>query len=180
MPTASLLKTDPEGARNRLGRLKSRSSQRSEFLGSYAHFPRFFVLFFFFQAEDGIRDKLVTGVQTCALPISMPGAWKLRWIGMKRTPTSMVDARSCRYSACAAWPAEEHFTAPTGERRSRLSSKRTRKRSSISAVFSKDCDTTTCRVRVGGFFGARNGYRRSGSSRFARIGSLRPTSARLA
>src|SRR5205823_7701107 len=25
--------------------------------------------FFFFQAEDGIRDKLVTGVQTCALPI---------------------------------------------------------------------------------------------------------------
>src|SRR6478609_11454912 len=28
------------------------------------------VFFFFFQAEDGIRDKLVTGVQTCALPIS--------------------------------------------------------------------------------------------------------------
>src|SRR5205823_3309555 len=27
---------------------------------------------FFFQAEDGIRDKLVTGVQTCALPISLP------------------------------------------------------------------------------------------------------------
>ena len=26
--------------------------------------------FFFFQAEDGIRDRLVTGVQTCALPIS--------------------------------------------------------------------------------------------------------------
>src|SRR2546425_12880619 len=28
-----------------------------------------FFFFFFFQAEDGIRDKLVTGVQTCALPI---------------------------------------------------------------------------------------------------------------
>src|ERR1041384_5780341 len=27
------------------------------------------VMFFFFQAEDGIRDKLVTGIQTCALPI---------------------------------------------------------------------------------------------------------------
>src|SRR2546425_10454220 len=26
---------------------------------------------FFFQAEDGIRDKLVTGVQTCALPICL-------------------------------------------------------------------------------------------------------------
>src|SRR5205823_8583749 len=30
---------------------------------------RFVVCFFFFQAEDGIRDKLVTGAQTCALPI---------------------------------------------------------------------------------------------------------------
>src|SRR5256885_3543536 len=28
--------------------------------------------FFFFQAEDGIRDYKVTGVQTCALPISRP------------------------------------------------------------------------------------------------------------
>src|SRR5438552_15596267 len=28
------------------------------------------MLIFFFQAEDGIRDDLVTGVQTCALPIS--------------------------------------------------------------------------------------------------------------
>src|SRR2546425_11411010 len=30
-----------------------------------------FLFFFFFQAEDGIRDKLVTGVQTCALPICL-------------------------------------------------------------------------------------------------------------
>src|SRR3712207_6872809 len=29
-------------------------------------------IFFFFQAEDGIRDIGVTGVQTCALPISHP------------------------------------------------------------------------------------------------------------
>src|SRR5260370_9200502 len=29
----------------------------------------FLFLFFFFQAEDGIRDSSVTGVQTCALPI---------------------------------------------------------------------------------------------------------------
>src|SRR5690625_5993864 len=37
------------------------------------HFPSrclFFCFFFFFQAEDGIRDGHVTGVQTCALPIS--------------------------------------------------------------------------------------------------------------
>src|SRR3712207_6933106 len=30
---------------------------------------------FFFQAEDGIRDIDVTGVQTCALPISSCGMW---------------------------------------------------------------------------------------------------------
>src|SRR5437867_12032534 len=30
--------------------------------------------FFFFQAEDGIRDRTVTGVQTCALPISFAAA----------------------------------------------------------------------------------------------------------
>src|SRR5207249_8415900 len=33
---------------------------------------RSFIYFFFFQAEDGIRDRNVTGVQTCALPIYPP------------------------------------------------------------------------------------------------------------
>src|SRR5438094_9305865 len=35
--------------------------------------------FFFFQAEDGIRDRTVTGVQTCALPIFVTVAAKQRW-----------------------------------------------------------------------------------------------------
>src|SRR5256885_7544592 len=37
-------------------------------------------LYFFFQAEDGIRDYKVTGVQTCALPISLtnPGGAVVR------------------------------------------------------------------------------------------------------
>src|SRR5215216_5285603 len=43
------------------------------------------VIFFFFQAEDGIRDDLVTGVQTCALPIYASRErleqWVSRWIG---------------------------------------------------------------------------------------------------
>src|SRR5947208_8566245 len=34
--------------------------------------------YFFFQAEDGIRDDLVTGVQTCALPISRRGGARPR------------------------------------------------------------------------------------------------------
>src|SRR5947208_8272358 len=39
--------------------------------------------FFFFQAEDGIRDDLVTGVQTCALPIS----------GLNGLSASVADCR---------------------------------------------------------------------------------------
>src|SRR5258708_40331794 len=35
--------------------------------------PKNLVRYFFFQAEDGIRDDLVTGVQTCALPICVTG-----------------------------------------------------------------------------------------------------------
>src|SRR2546422_11715360 len=36
---------------------------------SFLHFIVTCFFFFFFQAEDGIRDVAVTGVQTCALPI---------------------------------------------------------------------------------------------------------------
>src|ERR1022692_5160872 len=48
------------------------------------------LLFFFFQAEDGIRDYKVTGVQTCALPI-----WFLRIPKTleKRTNTSFAQLR---------------------------------------------------------------------------------------
>src|SRR2546429_3099956 len=38
---------------------------------SYRVFTGRCFFFFFFQAEDGIRDVAVTGVQKCALPISM-------------------------------------------------------------------------------------------------------------
>src|SRR6267143_5662707 len=37
--------------------------------------------FFFFQAEDGIRDGTVTGVQTCALPISVRPLWAEGLVG---------------------------------------------------------------------------------------------------
>src|SRR5438270_11900180 len=52
-----------------------------------------FFFFFFFQAEDGIRDLTVTGVQTCALPISfvtyfcrrlIPRSWN--WPGKGPAP----------------------------------------------------------------------------------------------
>src|SRR5256886_6775906 len=46
--------------------------ERSYMYGDVAWIERYYVcfFFFFFQAEDGIRDLTVTGVQTCALPIS--------------------------------------------------------------------------------------------------------------
>src|SRR5438445_6703092 len=44
------------------------------------------VEFFFFQAEDGIRDIGVTGVQTCALPISIAGAHRFAVHGWHLDP----------------------------------------------------------------------------------------------
>src|SRR5687768_18363425 len=45
-------------------------------------------LFFFFQAEDGIRDVAVTGVQTCALPILAPVARQVSQDQSKRVTSS--------------------------------------------------------------------------------------------
>src|SRR5690349_538368 len=53
--------------------------------GTMLRSPRFF----FFQAEDGIRDLYVTGVQTCALPISSRVRWLLQM-------TTDADARAAR------------------------------------------------------------------------------------
>src|SRR5690606_40092172 len=59
----------------------------------------FYVLFFFFQAEDGIRDFHVTGVQTCALPISVvSSSWRRAW-----TASSVRARRERSYShSCGA------------------------------------------------------------------------------
>src|SRR5438552_14879563 len=46
--------------------------------------------FFFFQAEDGIRDDLVTGVQTCALPISYRRWLRRGGVQSAATPRSGV------------------------------------------------------------------------------------------
>ena len=67
-----------------------------------------FGLFFFFQAEDGIRDDLVTGVQTCALPIlksvgaaaTRNGQYKKR--GAAATRNGQYKKRGCcRYEKWA-------------------------------------------------------------------------------
>src|SRR5207244_5425940 len=63
--------------------------------------------FCFFQAEDGIRDDLVTGVQTCALPIlrySWIAAWLAR-LGFVR----FCLARLARGSPRLGWAAASAF-----------------------------------------------------------------------
>src|SRR5690606_306578 len=57
-------------------------------------FRLFFLFFFFFQAEDGIRDFHVTGVQTCALPISSPWTGKREWPDSTTSPSSSSSGAS--------------------------------------------------------------------------------------
>src|SRR5438067_3749322 len=67
-----------------------------------------FCFFFFFQAEDGIRDRNVTGVQTCALPICSSWRWRTRcrpitpttWAGPTGSPAACRAKRSGRGSPC--------------------------------------------------------------------------------
>src|SRR5690349_2695034 len=63
---------------------------------------------FFFQAEDGIRDLYVTGVQTCALPISLS---RLRCTGAAPAPASPAARSRARRA---------HDTAPRARHRRRV------------------------------------------------------------
>src|SRR2546425_3715085 len=56
---------------------------------------------FFFQAEDGIRDKLVTGVQTCALPISGDPRDRRRPRHRPRDCAGVCRAGLCGRGCCA-------------------------------------------------------------------------------
>src|SRR5256886_7415130 len=55
-----------------------------------ARLPPDVLCFFFFQAEDGIRDLTVTGVQTCALPIFGQGHVTARETIVSLPPSSRV------------------------------------------------------------------------------------------
>src|SRR5256885_16222253 len=59
------------------------------------------MLFFFFQAEDGIRDYKVTGVQTCALPIL--GSWQAVF-APAGTPKPIVDRLHAEIMKIVATP----------------------------------------------------------------------------
>src|ERR1041385_5256567 len=89
---------------------------------------------FFFQAEDGIRDVAVTGVQTCALPIlaAIPGharirstnqpiSWFVRMLtGQLQGPVIDATALTGKYDFQVSWAYEENANAPPNPYRSAL------------------------------------------------------------
>src|SRR2546429_4625437 len=93
-------------------------------------YSRLYVILFFFQAEDGIRDVAVTGVQTCALPIYTlqrteyttrhpdlgPTCWYAVRAGDKSAPRGAWQhielptyASELRGRVAFAWPAMDAF-----------------------------------------------------------------------
>src|SRR5699024_11322885 len=79
--------------------------------------------FFFFQAEDGIRDRNVTGVQTCALPICLGHGLSMA-VGMAlgarqrkmpwKTVCLMGDGECCEGSVWEAAMSAPHFKLEIG------------------------------------------------------------------
>src|SRR5258708_1251470 len=75
------------------------------------------VFVFFFQAEDGIRDDLVTGVQTCALPISSKKELLEQITDLEPSPLRQMDERIPKelericFKALSKRAAERYLTA---------------------------------------------------------------------
>src|SRR5256886_8007152 len=91
-------------------------------------------IFFFFQAEDGIRDLTVTGVQTCALPISTKSNGAS---GCCATRPRAGSACSC--ARCCAGSAREPSARQVGPRSARWP-RRTGPRDRKSVVEGKSVD----------------------------------------
>src|ERR1039457_5122581 len=100
---------------DRLAVCASGASERTRELGLYCVMDdmRGIVCFFFFQAEDGIRDYMLTGVHTCALPI-----YRLRLLGgpdrLRQDRRQMLDLqeggrRSLRAASAEPADSRRHF-----------------------------------------------------------------------
>ena len=68
-----------------------------------------FIFFFFFQAEDGIRDTSVTGVQTCALPIYNHE--------IQQDLSRVIEAKNRKYNDRLRRKIEKKFNIRSEERR---------------------------------------------------------------
>src|SRR5437762_13865198 len=83
-----------------------------------------FVFFFFFQAEDGIRDTSVTGVQTCALPICPSEKTPVKPLvrlseTVRMTNMARLIARPCQN----AWPLASRTASAIAEKIGRAPSR---------------------------------------------------------
>src|SRR2546428_7916430 len=73
---------------------------------------------FFFQAEDGIRDLIVTGVQTCALPISSTGVKSSSPNALLVTPPLGLEEWPLNVRVCHSTPDYDCLAQQAGIRRS--------------------------------------------------------------
>src|SRR5437762_11399796 len=108
--------------------------------------------FFFFQAEDGIRDTSVTEVQTCALPISDPGTA----MAGPRPPTS----RMAMGRAAGPNPEPNRTRAMRGARAAAISASGAQTRASQRVI--EEDGRGAGRGRGGGAGGAGAGGRKEG------------------
>src|SRR3989442_15527247 len=76
-------------------------------------------MFFFFQAEDGIRDADVTGVQTCALPICVPTVELERPDASNASANNVADAPP-RTGSSVRWALSSEVTWVNPERKNVL------------------------------------------------------------
>src|SRR5688572_32383868 len=90
-------------------------------------------VFFFFQAEDGIRDLTVTGVQTCALPISRRIRENAGFAGQP--------------GALPAFPSRVTVAVPSPDLSSRMTPLERRASGSLALIFA-EIGRASCRERV--------------------------------
>src|ERR1035437_10966673 len=90
--------------------------------------------FCFFQAEDGIRDIGVTGVQTCALPICQAPKWPTYWFASPassaarhRSEEHTSELQSRQYLVCRLLleKKNQYYASAAAETLSRWSARRT-------------------------------------------------------
>src|SRR5207244_9105077 len=101
------------------------------------------MFFFFFQAEDGIRDDLVTGVQTCALPISERRSSWTQYRNMEGKPAGTYSRRASTSAICASRSAVVFRSWVTREARLR---RRSRSRSEEHTSELQSPDHLVCRL----------------------------------
>src|SRR5690606_39996404 len=74
--------------------------------------------YFFFQAEDGIRDFHVTGVQTCALPIYLPERLRHGWPLAAPDASRFFGGEAAGYTDYPIFTAQKARTPATAQERS--------------------------------------------------------------